>query len=518
MDNQLFKKVDYYWIFLILTIVLCYGFFLTNHSMGIDDEIFESFASTHTILVTNRPGNFIFSDILKTYEYLPFWREFLGIALYAIGITLHAENFIKYLSPKFDKKAATIFSVIAISFPYLAFHFFFMQSTIQRGFIMIATAFAVRFLYKGLIEEKISKKNIFISGVLMFLAASVYETAVYYFAIACLFIEILKLIDGQLKQNYIRLFLIGLLAFIAVFFNAVLSSICKLSFGIIHSKVEQFMLYDFSSFSGFINSFINSLKDFIHLFFQTASYNNGTVISIILISVFMIGSIIYSFKQKNINVFLYALIMSLIPFATFILLGNITMPFRAYATLSFLNAMILVLIYICLKERKVIVNVLFWIVALVVVYQAQELNQIFYTEHLKFQKDKFYAYELMYDIKKLGLENKPIIFVGTVEDIKLRHNYIESPELNISSFNWDRYDSFESEISVNRPYGFLRELGFDVKDYTAVYLDSMSEYDTLINEIKTNTKNMDIYPRENSIKDFDKYVIIKIGESKADTE
>ena len=71
------------------------------------------------------------------------------------------------------------------------------------------------------------------------------------------------------------------------------------------------MLYDFSSFSGFINSFINSLKDFIHLFFQTASYNNGTVISIILISVFMIGSIIYSFKQKNINVFLYALIMSL---------------------------------------------------------------------------------------------------------------------------------------------------------------------------------------------------------------
>lgn len=517
MDNQLFKKVDYYWIFLILTIILCYGFFLTNHSMGIDDEILPIFADPNVILITNRPGNFLFSHILKTYEYLPFWREFLGIALYAIGITLHAENFMKYLTPKFDKKAATIFSVAAISFPYLAFHFLFIENMLQHGFIMITTAFAVKFLYKYL-DEKIKKRNLFISWLFLFLAASVYETAVYYFAIVCLFIEFFKLSYEQIKYNYKRLFLVGFLSFIAVFFNAMLSYIWKILLGFNHSKVEEFMSYDFSSFSSFINSFINSLKDFIHLFFQTASYNNGTVISIILISVFMIGSIIYSFKQKNINIFLYAIFITLIPFTTLILLGTATMPFRAYATLSFFNAMVLVLIYVGFKEIKFIANILFWIVAVVVIYQAQEVNQIFYTEHLKFQEDKFYAYELMHDIKKLGLEYKPIIFIGTKENPKLRYNYDESSEINISSFNWDRYDSFESEIFVNRPYGFLKELGFDVKGFSHINIDSISKYDVLIPEIKNNSKKMDIYPRENSIKDFDEYVIVKIGESRADTE
>ena len=128
MDNQLFKKFDYYWILLILTVILCYGFFLTNHSMGIDDEFLTVFSNPQVIMITNRPGNFIFSHVLQTYEYLPFWREFLGIALYTFGITLHSENFMKYLESKFDKKSATIFSVIAVSFPYLAFHFLFIET------------------------------------------------------------------------------------------------------------------------------------------------------------------------------------------------------------------------------------------------------------------------------------------------------------------------------------------------------------------------------------------------------
>ena len=35
MNNELFKKFDYYWLYFIFTIVLCFGFYLTRSSMGI---------------------------------------------------------------------------------------------------------------------------------------------------------------------------------------------------------------------------------------------------------------------------------------------------------------------------------------------------------------------------------------------------------------------------------------------------------------------------------------------------
>lgn len=36
--------------------------------------------------------------------------------------------------------------------------------------------------------------------------------------------------------------------------------------------------------------------------------------------------------------------------------------------------------------------------------------------------------------------------------------------------------------------------------------------------VRKNTKEMNIYPQENSIRDFDWFVLIKIGKSKADED
>ena len=124
----------------------------------------------------------------------------------------------------------------------------------------------------------------------------------------------------------------------------------------------------------------------------------------------------------------------------------------------------------------------------------------------------------MYDLQKLGFENRPIIWVGVKDNPMLKHYYEESKEITISSFNWDRYISFENEVHIMRTYAFLKELGMEIKGYYDLNISSQEEYDTFIEELKQASKEMTIYPKAGSIKDNGEYIIIKIGNSKADIE
>ncbi len=133
MLKTLLEKDKYYWIFFLITVMLCFGFLLTNSSMGIDDEILDTYNKFTGWLFNNRLGRCLTTRVLSTCEYLPFWRDFISVILYVIGITLHVNNFTKYLPEIFDKKSAIVFSCLAVSFPYIAFNSIFIVTCIEQG-------------------------------------------------------------------------------------------------------------------------------------------------------------------------------------------------------------------------------------------------------------------------------------------------------------------------------------------------------------------------------------------------
>ena len=520
MDNSLFKKFDYYWIFVILTFILCYGFFLTNHSMGIDDELLAVYGSFDRVIQVNKIGILFFSKILFLYEYLPFFNEILGLSLYVIGLTIYSENFIKYLNFEnfvFDKKISTIFTCNALSFPYLAFHFVFFDNILQHGFIMIFTAFAVRYFYKFFLQEK-TKLNFILMFISLFFATSFYESAVYYFVISCLIIEFFKFVYDRNENFYKRVLAMGLFSITSITLNVLLCEVLKKIMNINYSKIDDFVFYDASSLSSFFESFVNSQGAFIQKFIATCEYNFGSVIAIISIVSLLLFSLLYSFRHKNFNIMICSIFITLVPFASLLMLGNADMSFRSYAPLSFLVALVFCLLFNQFKDKKVLANIVIGLTILVVAYNAQEQNQIYYTENLKYENDKQFAYSIMYDLTKRDLENKPIIWVGVRENPKLKYEYIESNEINTSIFNWDRYDTFESEIYIIRSYNFFKELGLEIKGYYDLNFSSKEEFTRFVKEVKNNVKGMTIYPKDGSIKDFGDYVVIKIGKTRADLD
>ena len=95
MIKNLIEKVDYFWLFFILTIVLCFGFFLTNSSVGIDDELLDWYGSIYSIISIGRLGRML--QWIIGYDYLPFFYDFIAIILYVVGITITADCFMKYI-------------------------------------------------------------------------------------------------------------------------------------------------------------------------------------------------------------------------------------------------------------------------------------------------------------------------------------------------------------------------------------------------------------------------------------
>lgn len=305
MRNLLFKKFDYYWFCLVFTVIWGFGFFLTNHSMGADDELFSVWADITNIVYIERIGRLIYAKVFQTFEYLPFWREFLAIAIYTVGITVHAQNFMEYLNFenfKFDKKMATIFSCVAISFPYMALPFIFMVTCLEQAVNTLLSAVAVNCFYIWLTKEK-KKCRLITAILLVFFTISVYEISIFLFLIPCLFIQLVNLIynnEYKIKTAYKQLALLFSVAIASNFINFITVKIFHRI--IIPQSLErynEFFAYDMSSLKNFFISFIEFLKD-LYLYFTIISKNDfGTVLIGIAMIAFLIYILVQCKKQKK---------------------------------------------------------------------------------------------------------------------------------------------------------------------------------------------------------------------------
>lgn len=521
MKKVLFEKFDYYWVFLLFTVILSFGFYLSHSVMGIDDEIMKIWIEPYAMLSMNRIGLWI-SRFLQIWDYFPFWKEFLAITAYTIGITLHAENFIKYLnfdSFKFDKKMATVFACITVSFPFFAFLLMFMEICFANGLNVIFSALAVRSLYEYINEKQ--KIKYILCFIFLFFIISSYEISALFFIISVCFIEFVGYIFNKnqtTQKSQKTLFNALFLTVLSVLSVHFIAFILRLTLKIPYTHYEGHFEHNFDSIGNFFLTFINSLQTFVQNFLQTCSYDAASCITLISYIAFLLIVLFYSLRNKNIHIFLYGLLIMLTPFTILILTGNAGKPYRVYSAIGFVNSFAVLLLYFTFKEHKLLSKLILTLTALIVFYQSLELNKIFYTEYLKFENDRLYAWSIKQEVDKLN--GKPLLIIGTKENPKLKYEYYtEAFEINTSVFNWGRYDHIDYELFSYRPYSFMKEQGFEVSSYlNEVVMNNQFDYDKLKLDLKNLSKNMSIYPRQGSVIDCNDFILIKIGKSLFDEE
>lgn len=499
-----FKK--YYFLCVSFVVALCYGFTLTNFAMGIDDEAFKGYFGSNALLSQGRWGFLIMKKTFNSYEFLPFWRDFIAICLVIFGLTIFNLIFKKYSNNFWDNTLSVIFTCIAISFPYIASLFVFMMTTVETGLVYTLVAFSLYFYFYWVLEGK-HWINLIYSICALTFAISFSETAPVVFLLIFFITYFLRALktDEKIKLTTFLLSIIKVILLILV--SIIFWKIGGIFFQkILHignaNYVNNYINYDFSG----IMPFLRSVKRFVfsqcHVIINGLKLDYATKIVSIMTFVAPICVVVLSIKRKQINIFLYGMGIIISAFALPIFTGNPALPHRTLTSFSFLISFSFCLLYIVFKDIHIkkfkLKYVVLFLIVLNVFYQSKQMNETFFADYKSYQYDVTMTSQIYHDIKSITDNNK-VIFIGIPSDF----NQVVEPSVGNSLFVWDRECNLPLELQSSRLYEFFRQHGYDI--YPPQFYDA--------NKLKIQSKNMLNWPKYESIKDFDDYVIVKLGKS-----
>ena len=280
--------------------------------------------------------------------------------------------------------------------------------------------------------------------------------------------------------------------------------------GIITSYyTSNYIWYDTSSFSAFWDTFTRFIDHFIQrrVLFQTSWLPIDMLIwaaSMVL----LVSSIILSVVWKKRWLWMLGLIVTGSAYAFMFITGNAILNARVNYTFSALVAISCAFLYmaskgIIIKNFKIRFLVLLFIVSLIF-NQSRVMNQLFLINHQTYQQDLLVMNTILHDLGGLEKE-KYIVFIGFLPNHPSMSDYI-SGSIGGRFFNWIRSAGGDREIQSGFVHDFFGMHGYQTMGVPHHLVERKEE-------IKANLQGMEMWPRDGYIREFDDYVIVRLGPS-----
>lgn len=484
----------------ILIAILCYGYEISNFTLSIDEELYilSNKESINAWLLQGRFGIWIFKSIfMELGMFQPFVSSFIAGTFILISTQIWNINLVKInKSKEVNKYDLVIFSGIYMSLPtvistFMSFSSYNIEVSVGMLLVAISIYFAINFIF-----EETNIEEIFISVVFLTIAISIYQafSVVYITGICILFY--CKLLDNNYK--FILKDLI----------KKVCISICILFISIIFYKFLDLVLrYIF--INGQKDTYTNNFISWLNYDIQTSFYrmqdalrtilnkNNPNVIYIhvsiyMLIALTAIKAILYR-NTKSLILIIVGFVLIISPFLMIIVLGGY-MPYRSMLALPLFIGFILFIINNAISKKnkfKILVSLISFIIMF---NQIQSLNQIFYTENLRYNRDREIASSIIEDIIfEYGQypQDIPVLFVGAY-NLNNIDPKIKFETIGASFFEWDGGNN-------GRILNFMKVCGYNLIPY-----ENRDKNNFIMNEVDS----MNSWPSKNSIKIIDNEVII----------
>jgi len=503
------KRDSIYWLCVICTALLSYGFTLTNATIGVDDEILRHYIDGHGLLMQGRWGQTVLTRIVDTQFFLPFWRKFLGLITHVFALTFLTGLFNKYSRGRFDDTTATIFTCVALSFPLLAEVFVFKMTVIEVGLSLFLVALSVYLASRWVMDNK-HFGYAFLSIVLLgFTLGMSDNTVLRYFSIAMSLLLLDALFSDNNKRKLLQMF-IDIIKFLLIFMCALLlsnffASMLQAYFDVTYvSQRSTHISYNFGSIADFAYSFVNFARQFV----RVRVLFPGTHDLVSFLKWFSTVSIIVictccAFILRRLNIFFAGVATAASAYIMLIILGDATPMLRIMSTFSTTIAFSIGLIYIVfnniviakyVKAKQLIIVA----VVLLVLTQSRDMNHTFFLDYQRYQRDVMVMHSIINDLGGRQ-RTKPIVFVGL-----LTHGFPDrNPNIHvigITLFNWDRWSNELCSFRLNR---FFAMHGFPFQ--SAYGLDS--------DVIALQVADMPSWPAYGYIREFEYYIIVMLGNS-----
>ena len=483
-----FLKNKAFIITIILITVLSFGFTITNSSVGMDDTAFDRYYQGKEMLAIGRWGSYLVYQILNITEFIPFWIDFIASSIIMLTAVLWCIFLKKNLEDKLPLGAYITFAAVFISFPIINEIFIFENCNIAVMLGSFLASLGIMVFYEN--YTKIHKKGIYIVSVLILtLAMSMYEACAQIMLVAICITAILMIYtnrDKKIKDIFKYLFSILGILLIGVVLDEIIVKIIYFA-GVRASDVadkeinwgQYGILESFEIILADIVCAMKNIKYFPVLIFDVAS---GIGLAI---------SILQSDRKKNWMILVIFIAMFLSNFAISILQLDAVL-YRTCTSWGLFVAIIVLMVYKFLSEYKMTKILACLVIGILVLQQSKTLNQLFYNDYKRYQKDLHIAYDLVYNLEKDYDISKPLVIMGT--PYKGMGDYgAQSNSLSVLWWGKKAFDDKGSEFIK-----FLNSLGYSFQNPTD------EEYE----KGKIEAENMERYPKDGSIRELDDCIII----------
>ena len=486
--TKYFLKNKLFIVTIILVTILSFGFTITNPSVGMDETAFDRYYQNKEMLESGRWGSYLLYSGLGIIEFIPFWIDFLVATIIAFIAVMWCIFLKKNLQEKLSIGAYLVFATIFISFPIINESYIFSNSSLAVMLGTFLASLGIMLFYEN--YNNIHKKMIYLLiSIILAVAFSMYEACGQIMLVSICITTLLMLYtnkDKKIKEIFKYAFCALGILISGVILDEIIVKLIYMAgvrasneadkeiswgkYGIVES-LQLIMI-------NIVNAMRNT-KYFPVLIFDTFS---GIGLAI---------SILQSDKKKNWMILIIFIAMFLSNFGISILQLDSVM-YRTCASWGLFIAAIVMVAYKFLSEYKITKILAIIMIGMLVLQQTKTLNQLFYNDYMRYQKDLHIAYELIYDLEKDYDTSKPLVIMGT--PYKGRGDY--GAQSNSLSVLWWGKKAFNDN---GREFiKFLNSLGYDFK------IPTDEEYE----KGKIEAEKMGNYPKAGSIKELEDCIVI----------
>jgi hypothetical protein len=439
---------------LIFIAVGGYGFFATNFTLSLDEELFWMMKDGSAWVGYGRFGNY-FLDKYLTFDssVIPYFTDFFAVTLLLFSSVIFLFSWAR---ERVGLKIQTFHFIIAgglfLTFPFVnadfmafsVYNLWLSIGFILTGVSVVLTRSAVRGIFN---------LNSLLVVVFMTTALSIYQSFISAYLVIYALLELSKVLEGR-KTSVIRPWLQpALLLTLAAIFYLVMNSLAQRYITAGYGYIG--MLVGWNDETSPLTTLKVTLSSIFSIY--VGKYGSSGRILTLLVVLVLVKILTACFATRSLTqgckIAFSSLIMILAPFAVVILVGNM-LPARSLVGLPLLLGGIWLILITNLSK----VNLQHFLALtgfILLVFQLQFLNSIFYGDYLRYQNDLYTGRGIVTQIQSLGFNYReyPIVFVG--------QKSLESTKL-VSSINSGGRSFFDDASQSYRMTYFLRTIGYSV--------------------------------------------------------
>jgi len=499
---------------LLVVFLSIYGYQIFNFTLSLDEEIhMAGFKENATWCHEGRFSITVLKDLLMEFGmYQPCLSNFLAdVLLLVTGLCIFSLIVDKLARNRPDKYLSLVFLTGFLSFPsVIAESQSFSTYCVEISFGMFCTALAVIYLDRYFVTGK--RRNLVLNIFLLVFSLGIYQSmAELYISLVMIYFLVSVLNEKDVKNRKAAIYLRKILSSVVFFVIglAVFYLIYKIAISIhrVESSIEYINGFsDWDLEYGVFASLSRSIGQLVVTLSQTQipgiQYFTYYMVTGMLLTVFFL--IAYP-NLKGALCGGLTLSITISGYFIWIGLAATSLPFRAWlaspVVCGFLYFMAAYMIRTKLSKKYYIICQL--VISVVLFRQVQTINELFYNDHIRMEKDVTFARELYYDIcRETGIPSAetPIVFIGAVDlgadDAIIKNPYVEK----YFGANCLGYSLWRRAQEPQRMQGLYDSLGYTLD------IQNCSDREMIVYA----WSNMTVYPQRGSIVSKDGAVYVRL--------